>query len=383
MKIFFNHILSIAVASCLFVGCTEEDFDIKQDGEPDVTPDFIGDHEGDSVTNLSADGTANCYIAGPSASFCFKATVKGNSDTALDGTPHSAVTLWETFNTADAINAGDLIKDVQYSDGYITFSTSDQTGNALIAVKDTSGIVLWSWHIWITDYNPSTEYDVYKDHDGVKVMDRNLGAMSSEPGDGAFGLIYQWGRKDPFMGHLGSSGDFVSTCDFPACVTTDSTFGTDQYASENPTQYILALKQNLDWRNNPDDEAWSSSKTVNDPCPKGWRVPDGGSDGLWSGFPSSYDTGCSWDSTNSGMSYTTKYSSRAGWYPAQGYHGDSKTYYSGFWQVGIEGRYWTTHTLGSGSDYMTFQSSRIEIYHTDTAIHFSRANGCPVRCCSE
>lgn len=31
-------------------------------------------------------------------------------------------------------------------------------------------------------------------------MDRNLGAVSATPGDaGAIGLLYQWGRKDPFV----------------------------------------------------------------------------------------------------------------------------------------------------------------------------------------
>ncbi|MCC8143462.1 MAG: hypothetical protein LIO97_05900 [Tannerellaceae bacterium] len=32
-------------------------------------------------------------------------------------------------------------------------------------------------------------------------MDRNLGALSSTPGNGlALGLMYQWGRKDPYPG---------------------------------------------------------------------------------------------------------------------------------------------------------------------------------------
>ena len=34
-------------------------------------------------------------------------------------------------------------------------------------------------------------------------MDRNLGATSAALGDvGALGLLYQWGRKDPFLGSL-------------------------------------------------------------------------------------------------------------------------------------------------------------------------------------
>ena len=43
------------------------------------------------------------------------------------------------------------------------------------------------------------------------MMDRNLGATSATPGNvGSLGLLYQWGRKDPF---LGSSSDFSYTWD--------------------------------------------------------------------------------------------------------------------------------------------------------------------------
>ena len=70
----------------------------------------------------------------------------------------------------------------------------------MIAVKDASGKILWSWHIWATDFDPNAKTLKYTNDNGStwEFMDRNLGAANAESGSfGAFGLLYQWGRKDP------------------------------------------------------------------------------------------------------------------------------------------------------------------------------------------
>jgi hypothetical protein len=83
-------------------------------------------------------------------------------------------------------------------------------GNLAIRVKDSEGKTMWSWHIWaVQDYDYVSEaVDVTAHGADFKIMDRNLGAFSN-PGalaapteeDYAFasGLLYQWGRKDPFL----------------------------------------------------------------------------------------------------------------------------------------------------------------------------------------
>ncbi len=89
-------------------------------------------------------------------------------------------------------------------------------GNAVIAYK-VNGEIYWSWHVWVT--NDPTNGSTYKSFDDVKRelsdgtietipdsewgwMDRNLGALgNSFTGEGwnrNGGLMYQWGRKDPF-----------------------------------------------------------------------------------------------------------------------------------------------------------------------------------------
>lgn len=54
----------------------------------------------------------------------------------------------------------DLVTDIKYNagsnGGNISFKVdrfSIQQGNAVIAIKDASNNVLWSWHIWVTDEN--------------------------------------------------------------------------------------------------------------------------------------------------------------------------------------------------------------------------------------
>ncbi len=111
------------------------------------------------------------------------------------------------------------------------------TGNALIGAYNSSGNIIWSWHIWSrerendpTTVNTKLYYTYEWDENGIygkdsgrprvagyTIMNCNLGAMQDEPsgsvysgttsGSGTdgfnnarvtFGTLYQWGRKDPF-----------------------------------------------------------------------------------------------------------------------------------------------------------------------------------------
>ena len=90
---------------------------------------------------------------------------------------------------------------------------------------------------------------VYYNNAGT-MMDRNLGATSATPGDvGALGLLYQWGRKDPFLGGGSISSNTVakSTGTWPSAVSSDSNTGTIAYATSNPTTFIMRNSNNYDW----------------------------------------------------------------------------------------------------------------------------------------
>lgn len=330
--------------------------------------------------DLSENGTSNCYIASKGGSYSFNCTVEGNSDNVIADIAYASV-IWETFNSQETPEIGDIVQNVKCDNGVITFDTTDNNGNALIAVTDNDGNILWSWHIWVTDYRPYESYDIYKEWEDLKVMDRNLGAMDNAPGDNSVGLVYQWGRKEPFMG-CNSTGTFLSTSE-AYIVNSSPSVGTDEYAIQNPTAYIIANNQGDDWRYVSDNSAWSSEKTKYDPCPIGWKLPEGGIKGLWKNFDISDSQDWNFSYTLGGMQFGKEFASSEVWMPAQGYMADSDSYHTGWWRVGSDGRYWTTTTLGSAhSDYFSFQNNETSIEHSnvDWDTHCSRATGMAVRC---
>ena len=336
-----------------------------------------------SATDLSSSGSANCYIVSESGTYKFK-TVKGNSSTSVDSVASASV-LWETFGTSETPEYLDLIKSFCYKDGYIVFQTADtfKEGNAVIAAKDASGTILWSWHIWFTDQPQGQEYY----NNAGTMMDRNLGATSATPGDvGALGLLYQWGRKDPFLGSS-SIRDNVrakSTISWPSEVYSTSSTGTISYATAHPMTFIAYNSSNDDWyytgSSSTDNTRWttsSSAKSIYDPCPVGWRVPDGGDNGVWSKANGSSIFSPTYSGSNAGMDFSGRFGSASTiWYPASG----SSGIYSGrLYDVGSNGYYWSASPDGNDAYDLRFDYDS-DVYRS---ISTSRARNLSVRCIQE
>lgn len=196
---------------------------------------------------------------------------------------------------------------------------SDFLGNVVIAaIGKTDRIVKWSWHIWsldntVVEYNESLGiYDFkkskIKNFNSYEWMDRNLGAYDLTPGvSGSYGLLYQWGRKDPFPGGRQSSEEPLlycrnSTFKFydqdhptlgPTVVTNEST-DNREYSIRHPWQFIKQMHYMVgnvliyDWMTNNAEyrknDLWLNgdlSKGVYNPCPYGWTLPYGGNMGPW------------------------------------------------------------------------------------------------------
>ena len=332
---------------------------------PEMEP---GDHnDNNTVVDLSKNGTANCYIVPSAGTYKFNASVQGNS---LDpvGNITEADVVWETLNTPESISVGDVINSVSLSDdGYVIFDATGTYGNALIAVKDKNGTILWSWHIWVTDYNPDEDYDVYVGKENYKIMDRNLGALSNTPGDSrALGLIYQWGRKEPFM-----NKNYISTDDNLQFITSNNEYGTVEYAIQHPLTYICGHTSFvLDWYDDtPNNTLWSETKSKYDPSPVGWKVP---SEDVWANFPND-NTG--YDATNKGKLIDERYSNPPTWIPLDN---DGREAWQGDWQSENATTFWTTKT-GSGSFVYV---SRISNDSHSYFAHY-RAVAISIRCVKE
>lgn len=272
--------------------------------------------------NLSSNGTANSYIARPNGIYKFKATVMGNGATTLASSisgqeapsivpatlsPTAAFVVWETGSSK-----GSVIEDgsLALANGYVTFRTTNTStpGNAVIAVTDGTNI-LWSWHIWKVNYDPATNYDTYSKYpegsSTFRMMKYNLGATeisnwsSTATNAGDLGLLYQWGRKDPFVGASAwttTPVDVTYASGYEYSTVANNVAGADAdasvvYAIKNPTKFILSHSTTYDWLNataytaqrdnlwgNPNAAATQpnperGNKSIYDPCPPGWRLP--------------------------------------------------------------------------------------------------------------
>ena len=211
------------------------------------------------------------------------------------------------------------------------------------------------------------------------MMDRNLGATSATPGDvGALGLLYQWGRKDPFLGSssISSNVEAKSTGTWPSSITASTSKGNVDYATANPMTFISSYD---DWHySSRNNDLWKSSKTIYDPCPVGWRVPDGGEKGVWSkacGTSPSFSN--SYDSIDHGMNFSGKFGSASViWYPASCYR------YSGDGSLNLVGNYGYYWSVTPDGDYACslYFGSYGDVY---PSFNYDRAYGQSVRCLQE
>ncbi len=323
--------------------------------------------------------TSNGYIVSEAGSYGFPATHRGNETTpSISKESISSVeVLWESFGTSEAINAGDLISKVSYKDGKVNFEATDRKGNAVIAVKDANGNIIWSWHIWMTDM---PQDQVYNNNAGI-MMDRNLGATSATYTTSTdviktHGLLYQWGRRDPFLGggKISSStttSKAQSTLSWPTAVESSDTTGTIGYAIANPTTFIFHNGDNSDWLNNSDNDLWSSEKTIYDPCPSGYRVPDGGRNGIWY---LGMDNG-TYASGIGGFKFKIADDKEA-WYPSTGYIYDSTL---SMRHVGSVAFYWSC-TKNSDDTISRLYLYGQEYYSRNYANDKSRWRSNPIRC---
>lgn len=323
-----------------------------------------------AVTDLSREQTANCYIIENPGYYKFNAKVPGNavgslsvqnndggfSTVQIDGgvgttLPNVAkvdVLWWQGDLTAGGdfltfandnpddgeINEKCPIKILDYNpaldntnldeEGYAYMKIDKGTfaaGNVILAGYNTSGDILWTWHMWmLPDGLDVVRFGQYS------VMDRNVGATyaptsaltSEEKVLATYGFYYQWGRKDPFVPPAVYNPVQNSTASSPWFYKNPTNGKWEQKvelmrldrpdANEirnaiiSPT--VFYVKSGGSWQTSFEgdesndgpvgnlwgytgidgDPSYSSAKTMWDPCPPGYKLIDHtalGSSQMW------------------------------------------------------------------------------------------------------
>ena len=276
----------------------------------------------DVGSDLSVNGTANCYVVTKAGTYTFDASVMGNGeegvlwdenwietgvlypdskarvnfkDDSYKGEykqPYYINVLWQDAGDGDEdINDGDIFDGkptFSKSKQVVTFTTNGNKGSALLTLTTKGGTVLWSWHIWCTD-SPKMTKMYSLDDDEIYILDRNLGATSADPADGGktYGYYYQWGRKDPLRAYTGMARDLkeAEALMTPSVQNPSVFYSNNNKTSEWYNSALVRVTQTL-WGNpkwnlatqdgtgNHTGDATLSElkKTIYDPCPPGYMV---------------------------------------------------------------------------------------------------------------
>lgn len=297
-----------------------------------------------SVVDLTEGGKwANCYLLDEADATSYSFEPKHVSGEVISGQLRTAEVLWETAqNTVENLAYDHTANKIFFT------KTAGAKGNAVIALKDYNGNLLWSCHLW------ATSQDVKEiSLGGVTFLDRNIGAVANTAPvaaeNDAAGMFYQWGRKDPFPApsKMNEANGVLSTV-YPAGaieLQTKQSGVSLETAILNPTVYYWG-NDNVgteDWSSVQNDGYWNTaSKTDYDPCPYGYVVPDKTQiDALIasrSGQTASYGNLLKCDDG------TTNYLSSAGWFRRK-LHATSQ-----YAHVGQHPHYWSTTTVRVDDD---------------------------------
>lgn len=301
-----------------------------------------------------------------------------------DWTSNSTYTvtpLWNDFGLEDYTDQITLSKVKGTDDDYaIKIKFADDfsyEGNMVVAVKKDDTIV-WSWHIWITDYNPYTQQNgtTYTIDGYGTWLDRNVGANDiyyHSSGQGT--LYYQWGRKDPQRAGATSVKSSVATIadavKAPEHFYNGYTTGTHYDWCGGSTSY----EQDRDhhWRDPKlasmqSGTKYDTAKSIYDPSPLGYMVPGSVSTTTWkSPFEFINSTNYSYIDNCIASIYGITIPMFGQIYDKNGGLFSSP---AGYWTASS---YSNTHAY-----YMEFKSSSLS-----TSNSHGRSTGCPVRSIKE
>lgn len=309
------------ISFCIFLGANNyNDYNLTRNTSYAITATINGLSPSDQ--RVKRRELPNCYIVKPSGTVRVP-VVKANQTNELgiqipdvtDGSWYPEI-VWQTETDLITVAAEGSTMS------YFKVTAGTKKGNALVAVKNSAGTILWTWHIWVMDIDVEDPANQETMNNNV-CMNLNLGAVAKATGTAANdnyiitgGLLYQWGRKDPFQGtnvisnanptpyplYNGAGAQYT-----PPSYTTSpiSISGATKVASNDPYLYKAAVgtapigswnqleysvrypmlylsnwtgstsKGSADILDGADSWGgeYGQAKSPYDPCPAGWRVP--------------------------------------------------------------------------------------------------------------
>lgn len=229
-----------------------------------------------------------------------------------------------------------MFKDIKLSADkkYLTFRIDPdylQQANAVLAVRDADDKIMWSWHIWVTErdvYSTHTITDYFNQNNTFELMSCNLGWVDgkmvyynqrdlayqfTQAGSGKTAPMtvlqegetfdykdvgstyYQWGRKDPLVAmrnwenvgyndyrlHETGCSDYVYKYEENNVTIGESiqhpnvyyVRGTTSGAANWCSSNIPSLWDTGGRETSEPENVISSTKTIYDPSPRGFKVP--------------------------------------------------------------------------------------------------------------
>lgn len=319
-----------------------------QRGSEDSPYDLSTHDENGSVIPQT---TANCYVVSAAGTYQLplvygNAIKNGSENRAAYQGGNFKDYLNRTISSSPITGADDAV--LVWSDGFFMFKdihldvskknlvfTIDpdymQQANAVLAVRDASNRIMWSWHIWVTERPVYTERHTLQDFfvssntyelmqcnlgwvDGKKVYynQRDLTFRFTQAGSGETAELkvtqkgetfdykdvgstyYQWGRKDPLVAL--KNWDSYEYKDYRLHETGDPNYvyryetgsTTIGDAIQHPNVFYtrkIGVTDGADWNGDHTTTLWNadanggtlesttSVKTIYDPSPRGFKVP--------------------------------------------------------------------------------------------------------------
>lgn len=239
---------------------------------------------------VSAGEPANTYIVSEADSYSFE--TKKVSGTPIEGIA-KVDWIWATRRdgTGASQTEQQLITDIVYEDGNVTFNATGERGDVVLAAFDASGTIIWTWLIWCTEQPQNFEFS-----NGTVFLDRPVGTLSVDPKDSQFDtwslISYQWGRITPFFNGFVDEYDGEEFNEARKYTVMNPEYGlswqikgsdadpigavsTVEEAIAAPTTFLIGQDETTwyNWITTKDETRWSAQKTDYDPCPAGYRVP--------------------------------------------------------------------------------------------------------------